>query len=165
MNVRNVEEPALFLTRWVTHFCAPLFIFLAGASAYLYGTRSRTLGEVSRFLLTRGLWLIVLQFTIVRLGWTFSIDLDFFVAQVIWTIGAAMVALAGLAYLPSTSERVAAVTASARSLPALPISIYPPPCPQIFFAKNCWRGASTIPSLPIGIQVEPRCRVDPIRGA
>src|SRR5262245_4979580 len=100
MNVRNVEDPALFLTRWVTHFCAPLFIFLAGASAYLYGTRGRTLGEVSRFLLTRGLWLIVLQFTIVRLGWTFSISFDFLVAQVIWAIGVAMVALAGLVYLP-----------------------------------------------------------------
>jgi|GraSoiStandDraft_30_1057271.scaffolds.fasta_scaffold472595_1 uncharacterized membrane protein len=81
INVRNVEDPALFLTRWVTHFCAPLFILLAGTSAYLYGTRGRTLGEVSWFLLTRGLWFIVLEFTIVRLGWTFSIDLDFFVAQ------------------------------------------------------------------------------------
>ena len=100
MNVRKVEEPALFLTRWVTHFCAPLFIFLAGASAYLYGTRGRTLDEVSRFLLTRGLWLIALEFTIVRLGWTFSIGFDFLVARVIWAIGAAMVALAGLVYLP-----------------------------------------------------------------
>jgi uncharacterized membrane protein len=109
MNVRNVEEPALFLTRWITHFCAPLFIFLAGASAHLYGTHGRTLGEVSRFLLTRGLWLIVLEFTIVRLGWTFSIDLDFFVAQVIWAIGAAMVALAGLAYLPRWAIAAAAL--------------------------------------------------------
>jgi uncharacterized membrane protein len=109
MDVRDVEEPALFLTRWVTHFCAPLFIFLAGTSAYLYGTRGRTLGEVSRFLLTRGLWLIVLEFTIVRLGWTFSIDLNFFVAQVIWAIGAAMVALAGLAYLPRWAIAAAAL--------------------------------------------------------
>jgi uncharacterized membrane protein len=109
INVRNVDEPALFLTRWVTHFCAPIFIFLAGASAYLYGTRGRTLGEVSRFLLTRGLWLIVLEFTIVRLGWTFSVDLDFFVAQVIWAIGASMVALAGLVYLPRWTIAVAAL--------------------------------------------------------
>jgi uncharacterized membrane protein len=109
MDVRNVEAPALFLTRWITHFCAPLFIFLAGTSAYLYGTRGRTLGEVSRFLLTRGLWLIVLEFTIVRLGWTFSIDLDFFAAQVIWAIGAAMVALAGLVYLPRWAIAAAAL--------------------------------------------------------
>jgi uncharacterized membrane protein len=100
MDVRNVADPGLFLTRWITHFCAPLFIFLAGTSAYLYGTRGRTVGEVSRFLLTRGLWLIVIEFTVVRLGWTFSFDLNFFVAQVIWAIGATMVALAALVYLP-----------------------------------------------------------------
>jgi uncharacterized membrane protein len=100
MDVRNVADPGLFLTRWITHFCAPLFIFLAGTSAYLYGTRGRTVGEVSRFLLTRGLWLIVIEFTVVRLGWTFSFDLNFFVAQVIWAIGATMVALAVLVYLP-----------------------------------------------------------------
>jgi uncharacterized membrane protein len=100
MDVRNVADPGLFLTRWITHFCAPLFIFLAGTSAYLYGARGRTVGEVSRFLLTRGLWLIVIELTVVRLGWTFSFDLDFFVAQVIWAIGAAMVALAALVYLP-----------------------------------------------------------------
>jgi uncharacterized membrane protein len=71
------------------------------------------LGEVSRFLLTRGLWLIVLEFTILRLGWTFSVDVDFFVAQVIWAIGAAMVALAGLVYRPRWAIGVAAPAQSA----------------------------------------------------
>src|SRR3954470_20675383 len=65
MNPRDVTEPALFLTRWVTHYCAPLFIFLAGISAFLYGAQGRTTSEVSRFLLTRGFWLIVLEFTLV----------------------------------------------------------------------------------------------------
>jgi uncharacterized membrane protein len=87
-----------------------LFIFLAGTSAYLYGARGRTVGEVSRFLLTRGLWLIVIEFTLVRLGWTFSFDLNFFVAQVIWAIGATMVALAGLVYLPRWAIAAVALT-------------------------------------------------------
>ena len=95
VNPRDVADPALFLTRWITHFCAPTFIFLAGVSAYLYGTRGRSTGEVSRFLLTRGLWLILIELTVVRFGWTFNFSLDFFVFQVIWAIGASMVVLAG----------------------------------------------------------------------
>lgn len=100
LNPRDVADPALFLTRWVTHFCAPIFIMLAGVSAYLYGTRGRSTGEISRFLFTRGLWLVVLEFTLVRAGWTFGIGLDFFMMQVIWAIGASMVVLAGLVWLP-----------------------------------------------------------------
>ncbi|HYZ32237.1 MAG TPA: heparan-alpha-glucosaminide N-acetyltransferase domain-containing protein [Crenalkalicoccus sp.] len=99
-DLRDVSDPALFLTRWVTHFCAPIFILLAGLSAYLYGARGRGVGEVSRFLVTRGLWLILLEFTVVRLGWTFDLGPGFFVAQVIWAIGASMVVLAGLVHLP-----------------------------------------------------------------
>src|SRR5215813_5895470 len=100
MNPRDVAEPALFLTRWVTHFCAPVFIFLAGLSAYLHGAHGRTTGDVSRFLLTRGFWLVLIEFTLVRFGWTFGFDLDVFVMQVIWVIGASMVVLAGLIHLP-----------------------------------------------------------------
>ena len=100
MNPRDVADPALFLTRWVTHFCAPIFIFLAGLSAWLYGSRGRRRSELSRFLLTRGFWLMLIEFTLVRLGWTFSLDLGFFVTQVIWVIGASMVVLAGLVHLP-----------------------------------------------------------------
>jgi uncharacterized membrane protein len=100
LNPRDVSEPALFLTRWITHFCAPTFILLAGMSAYLYGTRGRSTAEVSRFLLTRGFWLIAIEFTLVRFGWSFSLTVPYFVAQVIWVIGASMVVLAGLVYLP-----------------------------------------------------------------
>ncbi len=100
-NPRDLADPALFLTRWITHFCAPTFIFLAGVSAWLYGSQGRTIGQVSRFLLTRGLFLIAIEFTIVRFGWSFSLDLNHFAAQVIWVIGASMVALAVLVYLPS----------------------------------------------------------------
>ena len=96
LNPRDVTDPALFLTRWVTHYCAPLFILLAGVSAYLYGTSGRTVADVSRFLLTRGLWLIVIEFTVVRLGWFFSLNLHLLFAQVIWAFGVSMVVLSSL---------------------------------------------------------------------
>jgi uncharacterized membrane protein len=66
-NPRDETEPALFLTRWITHFCAPTFIFLAGISAFLYGTERKT-SEVSRYLFTRGCWLILIEFSVVRLA-------------------------------------------------------------------------------------------------
>ena len=100
LNPRDVTTPTLFLTRWITHFCAPTFIFLAGISACLYGMQGRTTGEVSRYLLTRGLWLVLIEFTVVRLGWMFSFDLGNFVAQVIFAIGASMIGLAALVHLP-----------------------------------------------------------------
>ena len=99
-NPRDVGDPALFLTRWVTHFCAPVFVFLAGTSAFLYGARDRTVREVSRFLFTRGLLLVLLEVTVVRFAWTFSLLPEFLVLQVIWAIGVSMIVLAGLIHLP-----------------------------------------------------------------
>ena len=99
-NPRDVTDTALFLTRWVTHFCAPTFIFLAGISAYLYGFQRKNTGEVSRFLLTRGLWLVLVEFTVARLGWSFDLHFNYFVAQVIFAIGVSMVALALFVHLP-----------------------------------------------------------------
>src|SRR6266516_3819007 len=98
-NPRDVTEPALFLTRWITHFCAPTFIFLAGISAFLYGTERKT-SQVSRYLFTRGCLLVLIDFTVVRFGWTFSFVIDYLVIQVIFTIGASMIALAALVHLP-----------------------------------------------------------------
>ena len=90
----------LFLTRWVTHFCAPVFVFLAGTGAFLSMGRGKSKHDVAKFLLSRGLWLVFLEFTLVRIGWTFSLVDTILVAQVIWVIGMSMVFLSFLIYLP-----------------------------------------------------------------
>jgi uncharacterized membrane protein len=92
---------ALFFTRWITHFCAPVFVFLAGTGAYLQYSRGKSKAELSRFLLTRGIWLVVLEVTLVRLGITYSFDVRMFgFLQVIWVIGVSMIVLAALIHLP-----------------------------------------------------------------
>lgn len=96
---RDVTDPLLFLTRWVTHFCAPTFILLAGLSAFLYG-RGKSLGELSRFLLVRGLFLILIDLTLIKLGWRFELDLYRLSAGVIFVIGASMVVVSALIWLP-----------------------------------------------------------------
>lgn len=92
-------SPALFFTRWLTHFCAPGFVFLAGTSAYLYGARGRSRRELSRFLWTRGLWLVVLEFTVVAWAWHFDLTYPRIGFLVIWILGVSMIALAGLVHL------------------------------------------------------------------
>jgi len=90
-----------FMTRWVTHFCAPVFVFLAGVSAWLYGSRGRSRGQLSRFLLTRGLWLLLLEVTWVSASRTFtSFPSTVIILQVIFAIGASMILLSGLVWMP-----------------------------------------------------------------
>jgi uncharacterized membrane protein len=91
---------ALFFTRWITHYCAPTFVFLAGAGAYLAGWRGKTKPQLAWFLLTRGLWIVLLELTWVRWSWTFKFDNNFGVG-VLWAIGWSMVVLAALVWLPT----------------------------------------------------------------
>ena len=94
--------PAVFFTRWITHFCAPAFIFLAGTAAFLYGQKLGSPKALARFLLVRGLWLVLLELTVLRFGWTFNFDYAHFTfAGVIWAIGWCMVILAALVFLPT----------------------------------------------------------------
>ena len=90
---------AVFFTRWITHFCAPAFVFLAGTSAYLVGER-KTKNELAAFLLKRGVWLILLEFVVINLAWSFNPSYPYFRLQVIWVLGLCMVVMAAVVYLP-----------------------------------------------------------------
>lgn len=91
--------PLLFFTRWVTHFCAPIFVFVSGTAAFLNGQK-KTTAKLSSFLLKRGIWLIILETIIISLGITFNPLYNFILFQVIWAIGISMILLSLLIYLP-----------------------------------------------------------------
>jgi uncharacterized membrane protein len=93
--------PALFFTRWITHFCAPVFFFSAGAGAFLWRQRGRSNADLSRFLLTRGLWLMLLEITVMRFAYQFAMGprQPLFLI-VLWTLGVSMVSLAALIWIP-----------------------------------------------------------------
>ena len=93
--------PAIFFTRWVTHFCAPGFVFFAGTSAFLRGSRAAGTAELSRYLLTRGLLIVLLELTVIRASWTFGVDYSqFILAGVIWMLGWCMVLLGLFVVMP-----------------------------------------------------------------
>jgi uncharacterized membrane protein len=93
-------DGALFFTRWITHFCAPVFMFLAGTSAFFVGQK-KSKKELSLFLLKRGIWLILLELTLINFGWNFDISFTNIYLIVIWALGISMIVLAGLIYLPN----------------------------------------------------------------
>jgi len=91
----------VFFTRWITHFVAPAFVFLAGTAAFLYGQRVGDRKALSRFLVTRGLWLVLLELTVIRAAWTFNFDYaHYMLGGVIWMIGWCMVLMAAVIHLP-----------------------------------------------------------------
>jgi len=92
----------LFFTRWITHFCAPIFMLLAGTSAFMIGQK-KSKKELSVFLIKRGLWLVFLEMIIVNLGWNFNISFPMFLFITIWALGICMIVLAGLIHLPKAA--------------------------------------------------------------
>ena len=101
----SVTTPAIFYTRFITHYCAPVFVFLSGTSAFLYGS-NKTKPALFKFLLTRGIWLIFMEIAVNTLIWTFDLQYSFIILQVIWAIGWSMIALSFLVYLPKKAIAV-----------------------------------------------------------
>jgi uncharacterized membrane protein len=100
-NLANTTVP-LFFTRWITHFCAPVFFLLTGTGAYL-ALRKKSERELSRFLFTRGLWLIFLELVVTRgFGWQFNFDYHVTMLFILWALGWAMIVLSVLVYLPTS---------------------------------------------------------------
>ena len=98
----DTTTPMLFFTRFITHFCAPVFVYLAGTSAFLYGSK-KTKNELFKFLFTRGIWLIFLEIAVNNLIWKFDISYSRLILQVIWAIGFSMISLSFLIYLSRKS--------------------------------------------------------------
>jgi uncharacterized membrane protein len=96
----GTTDELIFMTRWITHFCAPVFVFLAGTSIFLYNSHGKTKNETALFLITRGLWLIFCEFTIVGFAWTFSLFVQRLLLGVIWVIGLSMAEMSIQIYLP-----------------------------------------------------------------
>src|SRR6478672_13050806 len=110
------STPLLFATRWITHFCAPTFFLLAGVGAGLAVSGGKSKKEVSKFLFTRGLWLVFLEITVSALGWNFRLGFPL-ILLVIWALGLSMVILSGLVFLPKKAiAAIALITIAGHNL-------------------------------------------------
>src|SRR5258708_16253768 len=107
----------IFFTRWVTHFVAPAFIFLAGTSAFFYGRKHN---DLSRFLFVRGVWLVLLELTVIRVCWTFNFDFaNYMLAGVIWVIGWGLILISALVRPPPRAAGVHCLAALPPAQPAM----------------------------------------------
>jgi uncharacterized membrane protein len=93
-------SPAIFLTRYITHYCAPVFVFLAGTSAFLVGQRKGKTA-LSSWLIKRGVWLVIVEVVIIKFGWYFKMDMTRIDLMVIWILGMSMIFLAGFIHIPA----------------------------------------------------------------
>ena len=101
--------PALFFTRWITHICAPVFIFTAGLAAFLWLRRGRTAGQLAHFLWKRGLWLVILELTVLRFAMNFGFANGVVLLSILWALGWSMVALGFLVRVPGPALAVLAM--------------------------------------------------------
>src|SRR5947199_5361767 len=122
----------IFFTRWATHFVAPGFIFLAGTSAFFYGRRHT---DLSRFLFVRGVWLVLLELTVIRVAWTFNLDFaHYLLAGVIWVIGWCMILLAALVRL-----RVRTIAIVGLAIITLHNALLPPLISAVPSLRELWK--------------------------
>lgn len=132
----------IFLTRWITHFCAPMFVFLAGTSVYLQRIRGKSPAVLSSLLWKRGLWLILLEFTVIRTSVFYSFDYRFLgFIQVIFAAGVGMIVLAALVRLPTTVVGAigVAILALHNALDGIRgVNWNGPPAPPPSFADGVW---------------------------
>ncbi len=126
----------IFFTRWITHFVAPAFVFLAGTSAYLYGQRVGDKRALARFLVTRGLWLVLLELTVLRIAWTFNLDFaHYLLAGVIWMLGWCMVLMSAIVFLP---HAVIAVGGVAMIVGHNVVDLFPAVLPALRQGSAAW---------------------------
>jgi uncharacterized membrane protein len=135
--------PVLFFTRWITHFCAPLFVFLAGTAASFQEMRGLSKGKLSRFLISRGLWLIAIEIFVLRVLILFNFHYAglFAFLQVIWAIGCSLIALAAVVHLPLRTIIVlsVAVIALHNTLDSVRVATFNGPgTPVPGFAASVW---------------------------
>jgi len=148
--------PAIFFTRWVTHFCAPAFVFFAGTSAFLSGQK-RSRAELSKHLAARGALLVLLELTVLRIAWTFNLDFAHYVLLgVIWMIGVCMILMAALVPLPTAAVAVFGLAVIlAQNLIVAAAAALPPWLGQILYFGGVIKAGENGPAIAVLYSIVP----------